>query len=123
MITIRGVSANAFQRLIQETKAASGDSYRDIADRCRLSKSQIQNLAHGERRHAPTSEVLAELAKGLRVSLRDVERAAAETWLPAADSGPIRTYPRGWDELTPEEQRKIQRDIDWHREQRKRSRP
>ena len=62
--------------LIRQHQAATGQSYGDIAKASGLSKAKIGQLATVGSPHMPRAETIEKLARGLRLPLAVVQRAA-----------------------------------------------
>lgn len=62
--------------LIRSHQDATGDSYGDIAKRAGISKAKVGQLAVAEQRHMPRIDTVEKLARGLRLPLPLVQRAA-----------------------------------------------
>lgn len=62
--------------LIRRHQDSTGESYATIAARAGLSKAKIGQLAHTDQPHMPRIETLEKIAAGLRLPLRDVQKAA-----------------------------------------------
>lgn len=70
---------NRLQRLIRDHKAATGETYEQIARRGGIPKSTVQNIATTEqRRQTPNPATIEGLARGLRLSIEEVRSAAGE---------------------------------------------
>lgn len=71
--------SNSLQRLILESRSASGLSYADIAARGQLSRSTVYYLATTDPlQRSPSASTLRKLARGLELPEEVVRLAAAE---------------------------------------------
>lgn len=73
------MSDSALARLIADRRAATGDSYTDIAQRGGMPRSTVHKLATAELSSAPRPDTIEKLAKGLELPVDLVTRAAQES--------------------------------------------
>jgi len=67
---------NELARLISTVRETTGESYAVIADRAGMPRSTVHKLATTELTGLPKAETLEKLARGLRVAVELVTRAA-----------------------------------------------
>lgn len=67
---------NELAKLIEDVKRSTGDSYAEIADRAGMPRSTVHKLAKTDLVGLPKQDTLARLARGLKVPVEVVTRAA-----------------------------------------------